>query len=61
MRACTHIYTHAHTRTHTHHAHTHTQGAGTSVDFGLKVVTELVGKDKADEVSKAICFGAPLA
>eukprot|EP00277_Geminigera_cryophila_P017681 CAMPEP_0179458462 /NCGR_PEP_ID=MMETSP0799-20121207/42008_1 /TAXON_ID=46947 /ORGANISM="Geminigera cryophila, Strain CCMP2564" /LENGTH=118 /DNA_ID=CAMNT_0021259729 /DNA_START=35 /DNA_END=390 /DNA_ORIENTATION=- len=37
------------------------QGAGTSVDFGLKVVTELVGKDKADEVSKAICFGAPLA
>jgi hypothetical protein len=31
------------------------------VDFGLRVVAELVGKEKADEVSKAICFGAPSA
>ena len=37
------------------------QGAGTAVDFALKVVTEMVGKDKADEVSKAICYGAPSA
>jgi hypothetical protein len=37
------------------------QGAGTAVDFGLKVVTELIGKEKADEISKAICFGAPAA
>jgi hypothetical protein len=31
------------------------------VDFGLRVVAELVGKEKADEVPKAICFGAPSA
>jgi hypothetical protein len=37
------------------------QGAGTAVDFGLKVVTGMVGKEKADEVSKAICHGAPSA
>ena len=37
------------------------QGAGTAVDFGLQVVTALVGKDKASEVAKAICYGAPTA
>ena len=37
------------------------QGAGTAVDFGLKVVTELEGKDKADEVAKSICHGTATA
>ena len=32
------------------------RGAGTAVDFGLKLVEELVGKDKADGISKAIHF-----
>jgi 4-methyl-5(b-hydroxyethyl)-thiazole monophosphate biosynthesis len=31
-------------------------GAGTSVDFGLCIVKELVGQDKSDAIAKAIAF-----
>ena len=31
------------------------QGAGTSVEFGLKLVEILVSKEKAVEIGKAIC------
>jgi len=32
------------------------QGAGTSIEFGLKLVEILVSKEKALEIAKAICF-----
>jgi len=32
------------------------QGAGTSIEFGLKLVEILVSKEKALEIGKAICF-----
>lgn len=35
---------------------TTSRGAGTSLDFGLHLVALLCGQNKADEISKAICF-----
>lgn len=35
---------------------TTSRGAGTALDFGLHLVSLLVSPEKADEVSKAICF-----
>lgn len=35
---------------------TTSRGAGTAVDFGLHLVTLLVGHEKSAEISKAICF-----
>lgn len=35
---------------------TTSRGAGTSVDFGLHLIGLLVSQDKAEEISKAICF-----
>jgi 4-methyl-5(b-hydroxyethyl)-thiazole monophosphate biosynthesis len=32
------------------------RGAGTAVEFGLKIVTELIGQDKANSISGAIHF-----
>lgn len=31
------------------------RGAGTALDFGLAMVTLLVGQDKADEIARSIC------
>tara|TARA_B100000614_G_C14329457_1_gene404037 strand:- start:197 stop:358 length:162 start_codon:yes stop_codon:yes gene_type:complete len=33
------------------------RGAGTAFDFSLKLIDRLVGKEKADEIAKAICYG----
>ncbi len=34
------------------------RGAGTAIEFGLKIVHELIGKDKADHIAAAIHFSA---
>ncbi len=34
------------------------RGAGTSIEFGLEIITYLAGKEAADEVAEAIVFGA---
>jgi len=35
---------------------TTSRGAGTSIEFGLHLVSLLAGKSKAEEIGKAICF-----